>query len=74
MFDDIIDHSYDSIKNPNERLNKIVDEIVRLNTNKNFIIDFYANNTERLENNKKIVKYLATIHPYDTIMKKFIKL
>lgn len=74
VFDDIIDHSYDSIKNPNERLNKIVDEIVRLNTNKNFIIDFYANNTERLENNKKIVKYLATIHPYDTIMKKFIKL
>lgn len=74
MFDDIIDHSYDLIKDPNERLNKIVNEIVRLNNNKNFIIDFYINNIERLENNKKIVKYLSTIHPYDTIIKEFIKL
>lgn len=74
VFDDIIDHSYDSIIDPKERLYKLLDEIKRLNDNKESIIDFYNNNQERFENNKKIVQYLATIHPYDTIVKEFIKL
>lgn len=74
VFDDIIDHSYDSIIDPKERLYKVLDEIKRLNTKKDFIIDFYKNNLSRFENNKQIVKDLATIHPYDTIIKEFIKL
>jgi len=72
FFDDIIDHSYDSIENPKDRMFKIINEIKRLESNKNFIIDFYKNNKIRFENNRKIISELADIESYSIIFNNFV--
>ena len=57
FFDEIIDHSYDDIKNDKERLIAVFNEIKRLNNNKENIINFYKLNKERFEENKnKVIK------------------
>jgi len=55
MFDDIINHSYDGVINDRDRLFKIIEEIKRLNENKELIKEFYKNNYERFEKNKIII-------------------
>lgn len=55
FFDEIIDHSYDYESTIQIRLLKIINEIERIKQNKNDIIKFYKENTQRLENNRKIV-------------------
>jgi hypothetical protein len=55
LFDDIIDYSYDNEKDPRKRLFMFVDEVKRLNSIKDEIINFYKNNQERFELNKKKV-------------------
>jgi hypothetical protein len=55
MFEDIIDHSYDNIVDQRDRLFKIVKEVKRLNENKEIIKEFYKNNYNRFEKNKKII-------------------
>jgi hypothetical protein len=55
FFDDVIDHSYDDEPNQKNRLIKFVTEIIRLTNRKKEMIEFYKNNQERFENNKKIV-------------------
>jgi hypothetical protein len=63
FFDDIIDHSYDNEPNHKKRLKMIFDEIVRLHSNKDKVIDFYVNNEERFEENKrKTVELLKLIN------------
>ena len=63
FFDDIIDHSYDGIKNDRDRLYSFVKEIERIFQNKDQIIEFYKNNQERFENNKrKIIKNLDLVN------------
>jgi hypothetical protein len=63
FFDDIIDHTYDSIKNDRDRLYAFVKEIERIFQNKDQIIEFYVNNKERFENNKrKIIKNLDLVN------------
>jgi hypothetical protein len=59
IFDDIINHEYDNESNPHKRLLMVYDEIERLFLNKNKIIEFYKNNRERLENNRKILKDIS---------------
>jgi hypothetical protein len=59
FYDDIIDHSYDDEPNQSKRIGMIIDEILRINNNKEFFINFYKNNKERFENNKKIVESLS---------------
>jgi hypothetical protein len=59
FYNDIIDHSYDDEPNQSKRIGMIIDEILRINNNKEFFIDFYKNNKERFENNKKIVENLS---------------
>jgi len=61
FFDDIIDHSYDDEPNQNKRLLMFVDEIKRLNNMKNTIVDFYKNNKNRFEENKKKVINILNI-------------
>ncbi len=51
FFDDVIDHSYDSIEDHKERLIAFVKEIKRINDNKQFFIDFYKNNRDRFQKN-----------------------
>jgi hypothetical protein len=55
MFDDVINHSYDEVINDRDRLFKIIEEIKRLNENKEEIMEFYRNNYERFEKNKIII-------------------
>jgi hypothetical protein len=55
LFEDIIDYSYDNEKDPRKRIFMFVDEVKRLNSIKDEIINFYKNNQERFELNKKKV-------------------
>lgn len=63
LFDDVINHDYDSIKNNRDRIFKFVDEIKRINNNKDFFIDFYKNNKDRFIKNRE--KILSFNHDYD---------
>ena len=57
FFDEIIDHSYDNIKDNKKRLFAVFNEIKRLLSNKEEIINFYINNKDRFEENKnKVIK------------------
>jgi UDPglucose 6-dehydrogenase len=53
FFDDVINHSYDNETNHKKRLIMIVDEIKRINNNKELFIEFYRNNQDRFEKNKQ---------------------
>lgn len=55
LFDDIINHDYDNIKDNRDRIFCFVDEIKRINSNKNYYIDLYNKNKGRLINNQKIL-------------------
>ena len=55
LFEDIIDYSYDNEKDPRKRIFMFVDEVKRLSSIKDEIINFYKNNQERFELNKKKV-------------------
>jgi hypothetical protein len=61
FFDDIIDHSYDNEPNQRKRLDMFVNEIIRLNQNKDEVIKFYKNNKDRFEKNKQKVLNLLKI-------------
>ena len=56
FFDDIINHSYDSIDNHVLRFHKITKEILRLSKIENEIREFVKNNQDRFEKNKEIIK------------------
>ena len=57
FFDEIIDHSYDNIKDNKKRLFAVFNEIKRILSNKEEIINFYINNKDRFEENKnKVIK------------------
>jgi hypothetical protein len=53
FFDDMINHSYDDEPNHKKRLLMIVDEIKRINRNKDIFMEFYKNNQDRFEKNKQ---------------------
>lgn len=62
FFDDIINHDYDNELNQSKRLQMFVDEIKRINNNKNEIINHYKNNRERFEENKrKVINILKIV-------------
>jgi hypothetical protein len=64
-FDDIIDHSYDKVLDHKERLLKFVEEIKRINNNKEFFIEFYKKNKLRfIRNHEKALKWAK--NPKDT--------
>lgn len=55
FFDDIIDHSYDNEPNQRKRLEMFVNEIKRIDQNRDEIINFYKNNKNRFASNKQKV-------------------
>lgn len=55
LFDDVINHSYDDEINDKIRMNMVIDEIKRINSNKNFYKNFYVENKERFLRNRKIL-------------------
>jgi hypothetical protein len=69
LFEDLIDHSYDEIEDTKLRFFAIIEEIKRLNENKNVVFDFYKNNRDRFEKNKKIAEALI----YDLTDHSFFK-
>ena len=59
FFDDIINHDYDNEPDFKKRLYMLVDEIKRLNNNKEQIKEFYRNNQQRfIDNKNKVLKML----------------
>jgi hypothetical protein len=57
FFDDIIDHSYDNEYDNKIRFKKFTEELKRLHSNKESLIDFYNKNYIRFKNNKnKIIQ------------------
>lgn len=58
VFDDFIDHSYDTELTFDKRMFKLIEEMKRLkNTPKDVITNYYFNNIERFENNKNNLLY-----------------
>jgi hypothetical protein len=55
VFDDFIDHSYDKEPDNRKRFFMVLEEIKRLNDNKEKVIEFYNNNLDRFEKNKQSV-------------------
>lgn len=56
MFDDLVDHSYDSIENDKDRFKFITSQINKLNEKgKIFLYQYFRKNKHRFENNKKIL-------------------
>jgi hypothetical protein len=55
VFDDFIDHSYDKEPDNRKRFFMVLEEIKRLNDNKEKVIEFYNNNLDRFEKNKQAV-------------------
>jgi hypothetical protein len=74
VFDDLIDHSYDDIENPEDRINYIVNEIKRLNSKKDDVIKFYIENKTRFDSNREIIHKISNIPAYQLIIDKIIKL
>lgn len=59
LFEDIINHDYDTIFDPRERFFKFFNEVTRLVKNRSSIIEFYNKNERRLWENKIKVMSLA---------------
>ena len=55
MFDDLIDHSYDSEPNHQLRMLWAFNEIIKINNDPQKVINFYKNNQQRFIDNKKRV-------------------
>lgn len=59
FFDDVINHDYDNIESHSERFYRILDEIKRLFSEKDKIIEFYQKNEKRFKKNQEIVKKIC---------------
>jgi GDP-L-fucose synthase len=71
FFDDLIDHSYDKIKDNDERFFAVMEEIKRLHGMKDEIIEFYIKNEHRFKKNREIIDEL---YDYNPVSKYFIEL
>ena len=56
VFDDLIDHSYDNEFDNLKRLYMVYDEIKRLSEMPDVVKQYYLDNTDRILNNKNIIK------------------
>jgi hypothetical protein len=55
-FDDLIDHSYDMEEDNIKRLYMVYNEIKRLSEIKDTIKQYYSDNIDRIQNNRKIIR------------------
>lgn len=53
FFDDLVDHSYDSIEDGQQRMKMIVDQIIKIHNMGDELDVYYRKNIDRLINNKK---------------------
>jgi hypothetical protein len=73
VYRDFINHSYDLEIDPIKRLFMIFDEVKRLSTIKDKVIDFYKKNTDRLLSNRKIIKDIFNSNIDYSILQSIIK-
>ena len=62
MFDDIIDHSYDSIKDPLHRISTAISNNLEILKNKQMAVDLWYNNLHRLDNNVNFARHHMYTH------------
>jgi hypothetical protein len=55
FFDDVINHDYDNVKSDRDRIFRFIEELKRIQENKEFFIEFYKNNKERFLKNQEMV-------------------
>jgi hypothetical protein len=55
LFDDIINHDYDDEFDNKKRMKLVIKELKRIFENREFFMEFYKNNQQRFENNRKKV-------------------
>ena len=65
FFDDVIDHSYDNIENDRDRLFAFVNEVKKINSNKEFFIKFYRDNKARFDRNHAILLNYENNYDYN---------
>jgi hypothetical protein len=63
MFDDVIDHSYDLENDDEKRMVLVLNEIKRLNNNKDLVIKFYKNNKDRFDKNLELFQTIYKTEP-----------
>jgi hypothetical protein len=55
LYDDLIDYSFDSVFDNDERMNMVFTEIKRIHAlGSNYIIDWYKNNVEKIKSNRDV--------------------
>ena len=69
FFDDVIDHGYDSIVDDRDRLNAFMHEVIKINNNKEFFIDFYEKYSDRFIKNNEIMKHYVNEYDYEFFKK-----
>jgi hypothetical protein len=55
FFDDVINHDYDNVKSDRDRIFRFIEELKRIQSNKEFFIDFYKKNKDRFLKNQEMV-------------------
>ena len=76
LFDDLINHSYDSEADNSKRFAMIVDEIRRLYSIKDIVKKYYIENKHRLEYNRNIIYEISKpgidVNLFNSIIKKMV--
>lgn len=62
MFDDIVDHSYDLIKNPIDRLTRAVDDNAHLLTQGDLVKQHWKNSQDRFRHNVEVARNITTYY------------
>lgn len=73
FFDDLINHSYDNILDNDERFFAVMEEIKRLHTIKDEVIEFYIKNEHRFKKNREIIDKLYDYNPVSKYFNKLTK-
>lgn len=74
LYDDLIDYSFDSVYDNNERLDKCLIEIKRIySLGADYILEWYKNNIDKIEYNKKQFMSYGKSHAPNKITNEIIK-
>lgn len=65
LFEDIINYDFDNISNNRDRLFAYVDEVRRINNNKQFFIEFYIANKDRFIKNHELLRSFVNTHDFN---------
>ena len=73
FFDDLINHSYDNILDNDERFFAVMEEIKRLHTIKDEVVEYYIKNEHRFKKNREIIDKLYDYNPVSKYFNKLTK-